>query len=83
MTPLTDEAEPTIERICALIDTLTEADKRAAHVRLLAIAALNAGDLNYIGDAAHEAVETVRRFLQEKATVLAQQAGQAISRRQY
>jgi hypothetical protein len=73
MAILTDEAEPIVEDITIMIDTLSPENQRAALVRLLAIAALNQGDIDIITTIGDEAVATVKRFLREKAAVAVHQ----------
>jgi hypothetical protein len=52
---------------CAdIFNRLAPDDRRALHVRLLAIGALHAGDLDFITQVANEAWETVRDFVRDK-----------------
>jgi hypothetical protein len=58
--------EQAAEECSDIFNRLTNDDKRALHVRLLAIGALHAGDIDFISDVANEAWETVRDFVRDK-----------------
>jgi hypothetical protein len=58
--------EQAAEECCQIFNRLDAADRRALHVRLLAIGALNAGDLDFIDKVAAEARQTVLDFITDK-----------------
>ena len=59
--------EQAAEECSRIFDGLTSDDKRALAVRLVALGALNEGDLGYIEQVAEQARDTVREFLANAA----------------
>ena len=52
------------EQVSEIFDALSEEDRFACHVRLLATGALNAGDLDFIEAVAGAARDAVLEFIQ-------------------
>jgi hypothetical protein len=55
--------EQAAETVSSIFTRLDPENQRALHVRLMAIGALNAGDLDFIEEIANEARTTVLDFL--------------------
>jgi hypothetical protein len=57
--------EQAAEEVSAIFERLDPDDRRALHVRLLMIGALNAGDLDFIEQVADEAQRGVVNFVRQ------------------
>jgi hypothetical protein len=58
--------ERAAENACSIFQRLDADDRRALHVRLLAIGALNAGDIDFIEQIADDARQTVVDFIRQR-----------------